>query len=186
MKNKDEKLYNSLNKLELSKFLLRGDSLNIYMTYKKIKKGCYINISSNLSSKFENILDKYNLLYKKYGDVWNSGDSYYFISNITNPKNIEFFDNKNKLNHLTLGKFLGYGCIHNLEKDKPCQKGYILSIYYVDKNIPIYVFCCLKLNMNIINKTLKIVNQMNNCIRKYLSNKLKGSIELVITNINIK
>jgi predicted Zn-dependent peptidase len=106
MKNKDEKLYNSLNKLELSKFLLQGDSLNIYMTYKKIKKGCYINISSNLSRKFENILDKYNLLYKKYGDVWNSGDSYYFISNITNPKNIEFFDSKNKLNHLTLGKFL--------------------------------------------------------------------------------
>ena len=90
------------------------------------------------------------------------------------------------MNHLTLGKFLGYGCIHNLDKDKPCQKGYRLSIYYVDKNILIYGFCCLKLNMNIINKTLKIVNKMNNCIRKYLSNKLKGSIELVITNINIK
>jgi hypothetical protein len=40
--------------------------------------------------------------------------------------------------------------------------------------------------MNIINKTLKIVNEMNNCIRKYLSNKLKGSVELLITNINIK
>jgi hypothetical protein len=48
----DERLYNSLNKLELSKFLLQGDSLNIYMTYKKIKKGCYINIVSNISNKF--------------------------------------------------------------------------------------------------------------------------------------
>ena len=45
MKNHDEKLYNSLNKLHISKFLLRGDSLNIYMTYKKIKKSCFMKIS---------------------------------------------------------------------------------------------------------------------------------------------
>ncbi len=33
----DKKLYNVVNKLELSKLILRGDALNIYFTYKKIK-----------------------------------------------------------------------------------------------------------------------------------------------------
>jgi hypothetical protein len=136
----------------------------------------------------QHILDKYKVIYKKYDNMLIKGYSYYFISNITNPKNIDFFDIKNnKLNDINLGKFLGSGCIHNLVKDKPCEKGYILSINYYDykleKNIQIYTFCCLKLNINIINKTLKIVNQMNYSIKKYLSNKLQGYIQLLITNI---
>ena len=47
----DKKLYNSMSKL-----VNIGDALNIYFTYKKIKKGCYIDIDSNKSYKFENIL----------------------------------------------------------------------------------------------------------------------------------
>jgi hypothetical protein len=181
MTNKDKKLFNTLNKLELED---PGDSLNIYFTYKKLKKGCYIDIKSNISYKLENILDKYKLKYKKYNDIISKKYSYYFISNIINPKNIEFFDKNNKLNHIKIGKFLGYGCIHNLDKDKPCKKGYGLRIHYADykiqKFLNIYSFCCLKLNINIINKTLKIVNQMNYYITKYLSNKLKGKIQLTI------
>jgi hypothetical protein len=50
----------------VSKLVNIGDALNIYFTYKKIKKGCYID--STKSYKFENILDKYKLKYKKYGD----------------------------------------------------------------------------------------------------------------------
>jgi hypothetical protein len=185
MKNKDEKLYNSLSRLSLS---IPGDSLNIYFTYKKNKKGCFIDITENVSKKLEYILDKYNLLYKKY-DRWGDGILLYFISNITNPKNIDFFDSKNKINHIKIGKFLGYGCIHNLDKDKPCQKGYRFGIYYNDyKNpsIQVYAFCCLKLNINIINQTLKIVNEMNYNIEKYLFKKLKGNIELSIINRNIR
>ena len=52
MKNKDEKLYNSLSRLSLS---IPGDSLNIYFTYKKIKKGCFIDITENVSKKLEYI-----------------------------------------------------------------------------------------------------------------------------------
>ena len=46
----DKKLYNSVSKL-----VNIGDALNIYFTYKKIKKGCYIDIDSTKSYKFENI-----------------------------------------------------------------------------------------------------------------------------------
>jgi len=78
----DKKLYNSMSKL-----VNIGDALNIYFTYKKIKNGCYIDIDSSKSYKFENILDKYKLKYKKYGDE----HFHYFISNTINPQNIDFF-----------------------------------------------------------------------------------------------
>ena len=84
----------------MSKLVNIGDALNIYFTYKKIKKGSYIDIDSTKSYKFENILDKYKLKYKKYEDEKNS---HYFISNTINPKNIDFFDKNNKRNHIKLG-----------------------------------------------------------------------------------
>jgi hypothetical protein len=42
--------------------------------------------------------------------------------------------------------------------------------------IQVYGFCCVKLTINIMNK-------MNYYIRKYLSDKLKGYIELSIVKI---
>ena len=48
MKNKDELLFYNLNKIKLS----LSDILNIYFTYKKIKKGCYIVKNKKLSNKF--------------------------------------------------------------------------------------------------------------------------------------
>ena len=166
----DKKLYNSMSKL-----VNIGDALNIYFTYKKIKKGCYIDIDSTKSYKFENILDKYKLKYKKYGDE----HFHYFIG--YNPQNIEFFDKNNKRNHIKLGKFLGYGCVHDIDKDKPCEKGYLLQILYND--IQVYGFCCSKLTINVINKLLEKINKMNYYIRKYLSDKLKGYIELSIVKM---
>jgi hypothetical protein len=108
----------------VSKLVNIGDALNIYFTYKKIKKGCYIDIDSTKSYKFENILDKYKLKYKKYEDE----HFHYFIG--YNPQNIDFFDKNNKHNHIKLGKFLGYGCVHDIDKDEPCAKGYLLQIVY--------------------------------------------------------
>jgi hypothetical protein len=179
----DKKLYNAVNKLELSKLILSGDALNIYFTYKKIKKGCYITIEPTKSYKLENILIKYKLKYKKYDNL--NEDTDYFISNVIDPQNIEFFDKNNKQNDIKFGKFLGYGCVHDLDKDKPCTKGYNLQIVYDDyknpnNNLQIYAFCCLKLTINVINKTLKKINKMNYYIRKYLSDKLKGYIQLSI------
>ena len=156
----DKKLYNSMSKL-----VNIGDALNIYFTYKKIKKGCYIDIDSTKSYKFENILDKYKLKYKKYEDEKNS---HYFIC--YNPQNIDFFGKY----HIKLGKFLGYGCVHDIIKDEPCVKGYLLQIVYNDNQV--YGFCCTKLTINVINK-------MNYYIRKYLSDKLKGYIELSIVKM---
>ena len=175
----DKKLYNSVSKLELSKLILRGDALNIYFTYKKIKKGCYITIEPTKSYKLENILNKYKLKYKKYDNQ--NEDTDYFISNTINPKNIEFFDKNNKQNDIKFGKFLGYGCVHDLDKDKPCIKGYLLQIVYND--FQVYGFCCIKLTINVINKLLEKINKMNYYIRKYLSDKLKGYIELSILKI---
>jgi hypothetical protein len=103
---------------------------------------------------------------------------HYFISNTINPENIEFFDKNNKRNHIKLGNFLGYGCVHDIIKDEPCTKGYLLQIVY--DGIQVYGFCCLKLTINVINKTLKKINKMNYYIRKYLSDKLKGYIQLSI------
>jgi hypothetical protein len=185
MKNNDEILFEELQKLKLSKQL--DDVLNIYFTYKKIKKGCYINLGlyNNIKQikKFENILTQYKLKYKKYQDKI----LYYFISKKVNPTNIDFMDTKYKLNDIELGKFLGYGYVHNLDKDKPCEKGILLSVEYVEcnKNIYsyIYTFCCLKIDINLINNTLKIVNKMNYYIKKYLSNKLKGIVRLSIIKI---
>ena len=167
----DKKLYNSVSKL-----VNIGDSLNIYFTYKKIKKGCYIDIEPTKSYKFENILDKYKLKYKKYENLDKHTD--YFISNTINPKNIEFFDKNNKQNDIKFGKFLGYGCVHDTDKDEPCVKGYLLQIVYND--FQVYGFCCIKLTINVINKLLEKINKMNYYIRKYLSDKLKGYIELSI------
>ena len=163
----DKKLYNSMSKL-----VNIGDALNIYFTYKKIKKGCYIDIASTKSYKFENILHKYKLKYKKY----EYEHFHYFIG--YNPQNIDFFDKNNKHNHKKLGKFLGYGCVHDIIKDEPCAKGYLLRIVY-DGN-QIYGFCCIKLTINVINELLEKINKMNYYIRKYLSDKLKGYIELSI------
>jgi hypothetical protein len=181
----DKNLYNSLHKLELSKLLWEGDPLNIYFTYKKIKKGCYITIDSTKSYKLENILDKYKLKYKKYDKRFDEDIHYYFISNIINPKNIDFFDKNNKINHIKIGNFLGYECVHDVVKDKPCTKGYALEIVYNDDKNPIlqvYAFCCIKLTINVINKILKKINKMNYYIRKYLSDKLKGQIQLSLEN----
>lgn len=52
MKNQDELLFYNLNKIKLS----LSDIFNIYFTYKKIKKGCYIGINKKLSNNFINIL----------------------------------------------------------------------------------------------------------------------------------
>jgi len=166
----DKKLYNSVCKL-----VNIGDALNIYFTYKKIKKGCYIDIDSSKSYKFENILDKYKLKYKKY----EYKHSHYFIG--YNPQNIEFFDKNNKRNHIILGKFLGYGCVHDIIKDEPCTKGYLLQIVYNGNQV--YGFCCTKLTINVINELLEKINKMNYYIRKYLSDKLKGYIELSIVKM---
>jgi hypothetical protein len=58
--------------------------------------------------------------------------NYYFISNKVNHENIEFWDKtKNNLDDIVLGKFLRYGCVHNLNKDKPCQRGYLLTIMVI-------------------------------------------------------
>ena len=167
----DKKLYNALSKL-----VNIGDSLNIYFTYKKIKKGCYIDIEPTKSYKFENILDKYKLKYKKYENLDKHTD--YFIG--YNPKNIEFFNKNNKQNDIKFGKFLGYGCVHDTDKDEPCVKGYLLQIVYND--FQVYGFCCIKLTINVINKLLEKINKMNYYIRKYLSDKLKGQIQLSLEN----
>lgn len=181
MKNQDELLFYNLNKIKLS----LSDILNIYFTYKKIKKGCYIGINKKLSNNFINILIQYKLKYKKYVNIFNDKKSdYYFISKKIDPINIDFFKKNNYLNDIELGKFLGYGCIHNLKRDKPCIKGYLFSIQY-NKNIieQIYGFCCLKIDINIINNTLQIIHKMNYFIKKYLSKKLKGYIQLSILKL---
>jgi hypothetical protein len=181
MKNQDELLFYNLNKIKLS----LGDILNIYFTYKKIKKGCYIDINKKLSNNFNNILVQYKLKYKKYVDFDKNSDQY-FISKKIDPINIDFIKN-NCYNHIEIGKFLGYGCVHNLIKDNPCEKGYLLIVQYINinKNIveSIYQFCCLKIDINIINNTLQIIHKMNYFIHKYLSNKLKGYIQLSILKL---
>ncbi len=125
--------------------------------------------------KIRNALNKYKLKYKKYEDE----HFHYFIG--YNPQNIDFFDKNNKYNHKKLGKFLGYGCVHDIDKDEPCAKGYLLEIMYHGNQI--YGFCCIKLSINVINKLLEKINKMNYYIRKYLSDKLKGYIELSIVKI---
>ena len=100
-------------------------------------------------------------------------------------KNIDFFDKNNKINHIKIGNFLGYECVHDIVKDKPCTKGYALEIVYNDdkkSNLQVYAFCCIKLTINVINKLLKKINKMNYYIRKYLSDKLKGQIQLNLEN----
>jgi hypothetical protein len=179
----DELLLNNLNKLKLS----LGDILNIYFTYKKIKKGCYIDVKKKLSNNFSNILIEYKLKYKKYvGD--NESYDLYFISKKIDPKNIDFIKRNKSLNHIEIGEFLGYGCIHNL-KDNPCVEGYSLNIVYIEENKNkkivenVYQFCCLKIDINIINNTLEIIHKMNYFLKKYLSKKLKGYIELSIKKL---
>jgi hypothetical protein len=186
MQNQDELLFYNLNKIKLS----LSNILNIYFTYKKIKKGCYIDINKKLSNNFINILIQYKLKYKKYVNVFNDKNSdYYFISKKINPININFIEN-NCLNDIELGKFLGYGCIHNLKRDKPCEKGYLLNIQYINYNlfehinVYVYGFCCQKIDNNIINNTLQIIHKMNYCIKKYLSKILEGYIQLTILKLN--
>lgn len=109
------------------------------------------------------------------------------MSNIINPTNIKFFTKNKKFNDIKIGKFLGYGCVHNLHKDKPCTKGFLINLFYKDaKNeIPIYGFCCLHISISMINKMLKNIKKMNYFIKKYLSSKLKqGSVTLNIMEDN--
>ena len=49
--------------------------------------------------------------------------------------------------------------------------------------IQVYGFCCTKLTINVINELLEKINKMNYYIRKYLSDKLKGYIELSIVKM---
>jgi len=184
MNNKDLLLFRSLKKI----ILPFGDILNIYFTYKKVKKGCFIDIDEDNSKKFENILKKYNFKYNIYKEKFKKNNNLYFISKTINPKNIDFFESssiKNKLNDIKLGKFLGYGCIHNLTKDLPCKNGYLLSIVYNDNdnNETIYGFCCNHIMISVINKTLKIIEKMNYYIKKYLFTKLKGYVKLEIIKL---
>ena len=181
--NKDLSLIKSLEKTGL----YFGDILNIYFMYKKVKNGSYIDIDEKNYKKLEKILEKYNIKYKKYNNWLEKNNHLYFMSKIVNPKNIEFFTKNKKLNHIKIGKFLGYGCVHNLDKDKPCTKGFLINLFYKDaKNeIPIYGFCCLRISISMINKMLKNIKKMNYFIKKYLSSKLKqGSVTLNIMEDN--
>jgi len=182
--NSDEELCNKLRELNLD----LSDTLNIYFTYKKVKNGCYIVIKKKLSNKFENILLEYKLKYKKYNRNINKEIiNLYFISKKIDPINVDFIDENNNNNDKIIGKFLGYGCVYDMNKDKPCIKGYLLNINYVnyinniDKQTQVYGFCCLKLNINIINNTLKIIDKMNYYMKKYLLNFLdRGNFALEI------
>lgn len=173
--NSDEELCKKLLKLNIN----LSDTLNIYFTYKKVKNGCYVNIFKNFN-KFENILIEYKLKYKKYDS------DKYFISKKIDPTNIIFIDENNNFNDKNIGKFLGYGCVYDMNKDKPCIKGFLLNINYInDKQTHVYGFCCLKLNINIINNTLEIVHKMNYYMKKYLSNFLKrGYFVLQISKLS--
>jgi len=167
--NSDENLCKKLLKLNIN----LSDTLNIYFTYKKVKNGCYIDIKKNLSNKFENILLEYKLKYKKYNS------DQYFISKKLDPTNIIFIDENNNFNDKIIGKFLGYECVYDLNKDKPCKKGYLLNVNYINNNsiqTQVYGFCCLQtdLKLNIINNTLEIIHKMNYYMKKYLSKFLKG------------
>ena len=129
-----------------------SDTLNIYFTYKKVKNGCYIDIKKNLSNKFENLLIEYKLKYKKYNRNINKEIkiNLYFISKKIDPINFDFIDENNNNNDKIIGKFLGYGCVYDMNKDKPCIKGYLLNINYVnyinndDIQTQVYGFCCLQ------------------------------------------
>ena len=183
--NKDLLLVNSLEKTGLG----FHDILNIYFMYKKVKKGSFIDIDEKNYKKLEKILEKYNIKYKKYNDWFNKNNHLYFMSKMVNPKNIDFFEKNKKLDHIKIGKFLGYGCVHNLDKDKPCTKGFVITLFYKDAKIeiPIYSFCCLHLSISIINKTLVNIEKMNYFIEKYLSSNLKnGSVVLNIIKITKK
>ena len=169
----DKNLVNELEQLKL----YYGDILNIYFTYKKIKNGCFIDIPDNEIDNFEKILKKYKLKYKNDNDNINL----FYISNVVNPKNIEFNTD------IKIGKFLGYGCVHNLEKDKPCIKGDLIEFKYNDINnnpYQIYAFCCLNINEKILIESINIVNKMNKYIIIYLENK--GYVELNIRKNNSK
>jgi hypothetical protein len=175
--NKDLLLVNSLEKIGLE----FHDVLNIYFMYKKVKKGSYIDIDEKKYKKLEKILEKYNIKYKKYNDWFKKNNHLYFMSKNVDPKNIDFFGKNKKLDHIKIGTFLGYGCVHNLDKDKPCTKGFIFRLFYKNAKIeiPIYSFCCLNLSINIINKTLMNIEKMNYFIKKYLSSMLKHGIVLL-------
>ena len=127
----------------------------------------------------------YKLKYKKYNS------DQYFISKKIDPINIDLIDENNKFNDKIIGKFLGYGCVYDMNKDKPCIKGYLLNINYInyinniDKQTHVYGFCCLKLNINIINNTLEIVHKMNYYMKKYLSKFLNnGNFALEISKLS--
>lgn len=175
--NKDLYLFKALTK----KLPLR-DTLNIYFTYKKVRKGCLVEVMvyKNNSNKIDEILQKYNI---KFNKKQKNHILLYFISNTVNPNKIEFITKNNKLSNKKIGKFLDYECLYDnkvLNKFKKYYHIFLTYENYNSKNIFLYGFKCSQLNIGVINKTLNIIKKMNYYIKKYLSSILTGIIKLNI------
>lgn len=196
----DAEIYKNLYKiLYKNKVKHITDILNIYFVFKKIRKGCFIDlhITKNRSNKLDILLDKLKLYYKKYYIISRGKDrkhtKYYLycISNTTIKKELfRFYKKKNKdygriqpnLTSKEIGKFLGYQCPEIDTKSR--HKVYVLRTIYKDSecclNNEIYSYTCKELDIKKVIKQLKIVNHMNELLRKYLSKKLHGEIVLEI------
>lgn len=200
----DQEIYINLYKiLSTNKTKNISDILNIYFVFKKIRKGCFTSsnvITKSRSNKLDILLDNLKLYYKKYyigrriKDNKHKKFYLYCISNTVIKKELfRFFRKKNKeygsiqqnLSSKEIGKFLGYECPGDDIGNKVYRKkSYGFSINYKDSkcclNSQIYAYTCKELDIKKVIKQLKLVNRMNELLRKYLSKKLAGEIVLEI------
>ena len=201
----DEEIYKNLYKILYKNEYKVGhitNILNIYFVFKNIRKGCFIDlhITKNRSNKLDILLDNLKLYYKKYYIGRRTKDNkykkyyLYCISNTIIKKELfRFFRKKNKeygsiqnyLSSKEIGTFLGYECPGDWEGNNMYRKkryGFIIN--YKDSkcclNSQIYSYTCKELDIKKVIKQLKLVNRMNELLRKYLSKKLYGEIVLEI------
>ena len=147
------------------------EPVNLYLTYRGIKKGYLSQIKKNRFLKLERFCKKYKLHLHKKIDSNNQGNSNYYIVLIS-KKNIP---NKN-MNVEQIGNFLGYprNCIHRKKKQKRYSHKIIIQFIYKNsykliKN-QVYYFYCHKMCYEKMKKMIKkIYDEFNKNLKNLFS-----------------
>ncbi len=171
-----------------SKYVKDGHSgksaLNLFLTLKKCRKGCYIHIHSRYLKSFERILKYYKMNYEERKD--------------DDIKIISFIISKNKISekvknaflsieHQSLGEFLDYPIIMDLDKiDDMKNIGSISFVFETytknNKKYQEYIYGFRAPNKDVTTQFMSKMNirakKYKKCIQKYLNS--------IYTNFNLK
>ncbi len=150
-------------------------AINLFLTFKKCRKSCYIQFSSRYKKSFLHILNYYKMHYEMNHE---NGIIYCIISQYPIPEEVKhvFYHSKDDIkNPHIMGKFLGYPAFMNVRKVSTMKEIGSIGFYFMKnkkekKKEIIYGFRIpnAKITTEIIAKMNTLLKKYQKCIQKYL------------------